>query len=112
MKTEVEELTFFDENYQIVSHAKASDPATSFHAAKVAVKNMSKNMALVMEVFDEVAPGGLIAEELEPLAQAKGMRPGNASKRISDLASRGKLVWRGGYKNTTSGCKARIWHKA
>lgn len=102
----------FDENYQIVSHAKRNDPATSYMAATVAVKSFGKNKAQVLNIFISVAPNGLIDEELEVAAQSQGMRPQAASKRRSDLSHDGELIWKGEYKNTASGCKAKVWYKA
>jgi hypothetical protein len=109
---ETKELEMFDENYQIISHAKANDPATSFMAAAVAVKSFETNKKKVREIFRDVAPNGLINEELEVIAQARGMRPQAASKRRSDLSNMGELVWRGEYRVTDSGCKAKVWHIA
>jgi hypothetical protein len=105
-------LEMFDENYQIISHTKTNDPDTSYMAAKVMVRSMGKNKKQVLSIFTTFSPRGLIDEELEVIAQARGMRPNAASKRRSDLSADGKLVWRGEYRNTESGCKAKVWYKA
>ena len=91
--------------------SKSGDPSTSHMAAERAVRSMGKDMRKVLDIFISVAPRGLICEELEVLAQKKGVRAGNASKRVSGLAERGELVWKGEFRNTTSGSKAKVWYK-
>jgi hypothetical protein len=91
---------------------KAGDPSTSYMAAEVALKSMTKRMRETLDVFESVAPRGLIGEELDKLAQEAGMKPGAAPKRMKDLADAGAIVWRGEYTNTTGGNKAKVWYKA
>lgn len=107
----MQELHLFDENYQIVSHAKRNDPATSFHAAKVALKSSKRIKQAVLDIFSDVSPDGLIDEELQEIARERGLNPETARKRRSDLSGEGRLVWNGKYRNAQSGCKARVWHK-
>lgn len=90
---------------------KAGDSATSYMAAQTVLKSMTKRMAETLAVFDSVAPRGLISEELDELAQARGMKPGAAPKRVHDLAGAGAIVWTGEYRATSSGCKAKVWVK-
>lgn len=92
--------------------AKSGDPSTSFMAAEVALKKMTQRMSETLAVFESVAPRGLIGEELDSLAQEMGMRPGAAPKRMADLAAVDAIVWRGEFKNTSGGNKAKVWYKA
>ena len=91
--------------------ARSGHPSTSYEAAEVTEKKLTRRMSETLEVF-RLAGRGLIGEELDNLAQVQGMRAGSAPKRIKDLADAGLIVWDGEFRLTSGGCRAKVWHIA
>lgn len=103
----VEQLSMAD---QLKTMSRTNDPKTSKDAAKKAVLRASSDAAKILEIFKEIYPEGLIDEELIPLAEAKGVRADNATKRRSDLSNKfERLEYTGENRLTTRKCEAKVW---
>lgn len=88
---------------------RASDPFTSRKAAEKAAPRMGSDKAIVLEIFEHAPLDDLIGEELEHLAQQRGMHPGNAQKRLSDLARDGLVEWTGKTRPTSANKETKSW---
>lgn len=93
----------------IHKQSRTSDPFTSHEAAQKAVPRMGSEKSIVLEIFQTYYPLNFICDEVEQLAQIAGAWPGNASKRVSDLARDGYIEWTGKTRLTRANKQAKEW---
>lgn len=104
-----DEPTLFDPD-NIYKQSRISDPFTSSKAAEKAAPRFGSDKEIVLRIFKNLYPEGIIDEQLEDIAKTMyRVWPGNASKRRSDLSRDGFLEYTGQTALTSANKESKVW---
>lgn len=87
------------------THTRASDPATSFAAARQAAYRVGTHKA---RIFDVLQSHGMPLT-YEEIAKLSGLEPHAVARRLPDLEADGKVVPTDKTRKTRNGTEARLW---